>query len=87
MEEGRQLLLAKYDLVDTGGATEPGKILDSISDPLEVLDGDSSLHLDHPWWLPAMTRAAALFTVGSFADPNLPGWRELLYPVVSLPVE
>lgn len=34
-----------------------------------------------------MTRAATLFTVGSFADPGLPGWRELLYPVVPLPEE
>lgn len=87
LEEGCQFLLRKYGLEDTGGAAELGKMLYSLSDPLEMLGGDLSLPLGHPWWLPAMTRAATLFTTSSFIDLSLPGWREFLYPVVPLPKE
>lgn len=74
----------KYGLEDTGGATELGQMQDSISNPLEALGKDSFLPLDHPCWLRAMKLAAALFTSGSFVDPNLPGWCEFLYAVVPL---
>lgn len=52
---------------------------------MEMFGEDSFLPLDHPWWLPAMTREAAFFTIGSFVYPSLPGWRELSYSVVPLP--
>lgn len=48
MEEGPQFMLAKKELEDTGRPTELGEMLDSISDPIEILGGDVSLSLDHP---------------------------------------
>lgn len=48
-EEGRQFLLKKYVLEDTGGAAELNEMLNSLSDPLELLGGDPSLLSDHPW--------------------------------------
>lgn len=59
MEEGHQFLLMSYGLQDTGGATELEEMLDSLSDPLEVLGGDSSLSVDHPWW-PQLERQSCL---------------------------
>lgn len=72
LEEGRQFSLRKYGLEDTGGAAELEGMLDSFSDPLVMLDGDPSLPLDHPWWLPAMTWVVTFFTTVSFADPSFP---------------
>lgn len=84
MQEGHLFLLKNYVLEDVDGVVELGEMLDSLSDPLEILGGDSSLPPNHPWWLPAMTWAVALFTAGLFIDPDFTGWREILYPVVSL---
>lgn len=76
-------MLRKYALEDTGGAAELGEMLDSLSDPFVMLGWDHFLPSDHTWCLLAMTRAATLFTIVSFADSSLPGWNEFLYPVVA----
>lgn len=86
-EEGRQFLLRKYGLEETGGAAELSEMLKSLSDYLEMIGGNLSLPTDHPWWSPAMTRVATVFTTVSCDDPSIPGWREFLYPVIPPPKE
>lgn len=48
MEEGHQFVLAKKGLEDTGGPDELREMLYAISDPMEILGGDTSLPLDYP---------------------------------------
>lgn len=76
--------MAKCGLEDIGRAIELVERLDSISDSSKALGGYSSLPLDYSWWLPVLTRMAALFTTSSFADSSFLGWRELPYLMVSL---
>lgn len=87
LEEGCRFMLAKKGLEDTGGTTKLEELLSAISNPSVALEVDDSFPLDHHWWTPALTKVVTHLSSGSFDDPNLPGWRDLQYPVVPFPEE